>query len=124
MSSVKGCFSICHFLVMFGAGEAHPSLWSLFSSQPCPPGTPAWTVDSPPTAVIISAVIVHSFGDSHLHGLSVNSRVPSCVAISGGRERCPFLDPITWPLSSLGPWCVFSDPCRPQALFVLKANGY
>lgn len=70
MSSVKGCFSICHFLVMFGAGEAHPSLWSLFSSQPCPPGTPAWTVDSPPTAVIISAVIVHSFGDSHLHGLS------------------------------------------------------
>lgn len=117
MFSVKGCFSVRHSLVMFGASEAHPSLQSLVSAQRCPPYTPAWMVDSSPTDIIISDVTLHCFGDSYLCALSVTTQVLSCVAISSGRERCPILDPIAWPLSShTGALVVFSDPCRPQAL--------
>lgn len=71
MSSVKGCFSICLFPVVFGAGEAHPSLRSLVSAQSCPPYAPAWIVDSSPADSIISDVTVHSFVDSHLHACPV-----------------------------------------------------
>lgn len=61
MSSVKDCFSVCHFLMVFGGCKAHPSRRSLTSTQTvsgqrehCPILDPiAWPLSSHTGALVV-----------------------------------------------------------------------